>query len=299
MPTPPPPQTLARYVGERAHEDPVSSYLEGGAAYAAHLLRALPDDVELRGGRVLDFGCGSGRILRHMVEADTGASFEGCDIHPPSVEWLAPHVAAPHGVFLSGAAPPLPRPDGHFRMIYAASVFTHLWRNWAAWLLEMHRLLEDGGVLLVTHIGRGYAKTFGEHPWDEDRIGMLVLGPFNDWEEGGPMVLHSEWWMRAHWGRCFDVLSVEPDGFGNAPGEAETQGLVVLRKLPVAATVPALEAFEPGERRELTALEHAVSRSRAEVAEALSIRREVAASKVMRATRPMRRLWYGMQSLRR
>ena len=263
MPLPPPPVELAVYVGGHSNEDPVSAYLDGGAAYAHHLLAALPAGFALGNARVLDFGCGSGRIMRHMIERQTGAVFEGCDIHRPSIEWFSPLVPRPHAVFLNREEPPLERPDGHYRVIYATSVFTHLGASWARWLLELHRLLEDGGLLLATHIGPGFAGVFGEDPWDEEHIGMLVLGSGNPWEAGGPMVLHSEWWIRAHWGRCFDVLSFERDGFG-VPDTPGTQGLIVLRKRDVEVTAAALERIEAAEPREITALAHALARTQEE-----------------------------------
>jgi SAM-dependent methyltransferase len=264
MPMPSPPVELAIYVGGHSNEDPVASYLQGGAAYADHLLEALPAGFDLSGGRVLDFGCGSGRIMRHMVERGTGAVFEGCDIHTPSVEWLKGHLEAPHAVFMGAEMPPLDRPDGHYRMIYATSVFTHLAASWSRWLLELHRLLEDDGLLMVTHIGPSLAETFDEAPWREDRIGMLTLAPGNPWQAGGPMILHSQWWIRAHWGRCFEVLSFEPDGFGATSDTPGSQGLIVLRKRPVLLTPEQLEALEPGEPREIEALEHALRRAHTE-----------------------------------
>jgi SAM-dependent methyltransferase len=264
MSMPSPPVELAIYVGGHNNEDPVASYLQGGAAYADHLLGALPAGFDLAGKRVLDFGCGSGRIMRHMLERGTGAVFEGCDIHGPSVEWLTEHLEAPHAVSMGPEMPPLDRPDGRYRMIYATSVFTHLAASWSRWLLELHRLLEDDGLLMVTHIGPSLAETFDEHPWREDRIGMLTLAPGNPWQAGGPMVLHSQWWIRAHWGRCFEVLSFEDDGFGAAPGTPGSQGLIVLRKRPVPLTPEQLEELEPEEPREIEALRHALRRSQTE-----------------------------------
>jgi SAM-dependent methyltransferase len=264
MSMPSPPVELAIYVGGHSNEDPVKSYLDGGAAYADHLLGALPAGFDLNGRRVLDFGCGSGRIMRHMLERHMGAVFEGCDIHSPSVEWLAAHLEAPHAVFMGSEMPPLDRPDGHYRMIYATSVFTHLAASWSRWLLELHRLLDDDGLLMVTHIGPSLADTFDEDPWQEDRIGMLTLAPGNPWVAGGPMVLHSRWWVRAHWGRCFEVLSFEPDGFGATPGTPGSQGLIVLRKRAVVLTPEQLEALEPGEPREIEALQHSLERAHGE-----------------------------------
>jgi SAM-dependent methyltransferase len=253
---PPPPPELARYVGTRSDGDPVALYLEQAEALSRILVSVFPADLDLDGERVLDFGCGSGRFLRHLINAGTGATFEGCDIDAPSIEWLQRHLPAPHEVFLSDPEPPLRRPDGHYRLIYATSVFTHLTHNWAPWFCELHRLLANDGILIATVIGASLGGLFGEDPWDDERIGMLVLGPGNPWHAGGPMVLHSEWWVRAHWGRAFEILAFEAGervGFG--------QGVVVMRKRDTTATPELLEAIEIGEPREISALTHALGRA--------------------------------------
>jgi SAM-dependent methyltransferase len=260
LPTPPP--ELAAYVAACSEDDPVALYLEHGAALAAQLVARLPADLELDGRRVLDFGCGSGRFLRHLVNAGTGAVFEGADIDAACIEWLARHLPPPHAALRNDPDPPLPRPDGHYALIYATSVFTHLTDSWSAWLCELHRLLEDGGVLIASVLDEAGGRYFDEDPWDDRKIGMLVLGPGRPWAAGGPMVLHSEWWIRAHWGRAFEVLDIHP-GRGTVFG----QGLVVLRKR-VAQTGPPtpelLERIEPDEPREVSALVHALRRSHAE-----------------------------------
>ncbi|MCA1697943.1 MAG: class I SAM-dependent methyltransferase [Actinobacteria bacterium] len=58
-------------------------------------------------------------------------------------------------VFQTGEIPPLPQPDAYFDLVWATSVFTHISDHWSAWLLELHRLLKDGGLLIATFLGRG------------------------------------------------------------------------------------------------------------------------------------------------
>lgn len=89
------------------------------------------------------------------------------------------------------------QPDGQFDLIFAFSVFTHLVDSWSAWLLELHRVLKVGGLLIVTVFGPGHSSV-GEEPVGEEIIGMNILYPSATWDLGGPLVLHSEWWLRAH-----------------------------------------------------------------------------------------------------
>jgi SAM-dependent methyltransferase len=246
-----------------SESDPVSLYLEQGERFSRALLSLFPADLPLDGERALDFGCGSGRFLRYLIKANTGAVFEGCDIHEPSIEWLRRHLPAPHDAFVNDPEPPLPRPDGCYKLIYATSVFTHLTESWASWLCELHRLLANDGMLIATVLSAACGAQFVEQPWHEERIGMLVLGPGRPWEAGGPMVLHSEWWLRLHWGRAFEIHHFDAGDHSGFDG----QGVVVMRKRNVRVGPQQLDAIEPGEPRELTALTHALHRAHAELIE--------------------------------
>jgi hypothetical protein len=79
------------------------------------------------------------------------------------------------------------------------------------------------------------------------------------WDLGGPITLHSPWWLRAHWGRAFDILALKPGG--EKPG---SHGLILLRRKPVHLTVEDLERLEPDEPREVSALQHHVGQLRDE-----------------------------------
>ena len=262
---PPPPRELCEYIGERNRDDPVGSFLYASELLGGQFEAALPGGLDFGDRRVLDFGCGAGRFLRYLLEHATVGQLEGCDIDERCVAWLSAHLPAPHEVFRCEERPPLARPDGHYRLIYATSVFSHLAGTWAEWLSELHRLLEPDGLFVASVISADHAEAFGEAPWDEARIGMLVLGPGNPWSGGGPIVLHSRWWLQAHWGRAFEILSFGERLGGEPPAPAQT--LVVMRRRDVPVTPEILERPQLDEPRELRALEHALRRSHAECIE--------------------------------
>jgi SAM-dependent methyltransferase len=207
----------------------------------------LPDRWSFERKRVLDFGCGAGRTLRHfLAEADEGAEFWGADIDAPSIAWLVEHLGPRVQAVQNGVDPPLGLEYGTFDLAWALSVFTHLTDNSLPWLAELHKLLKPGGLLVGTYMGSWNSEVFTHEPWDEDRIGMNVLRRDQGWEEGGPMVLMSDWWVRAHWGRAFDILSAAP---------VHWQTWVLLRKRDVQIT--AEELYEPADDpREMLALRH-------------------------------------------
>lgn len=103
------------------------------------------------GGRVLEWGCGPARIIRHLPPL-LGSEWRvsGSDANPKTIAWCARHLPAVEFV-QNGAAPPLPFEDARFDCAYAVSVFTHLsidlQRDWAR---ELGRVLEPRGLFICT-----------------------------------------------------------------------------------------------------------------------------------------------------
>lgn len=241
------------------HSDPVGVYEETGRAHRELIESMLPPDWSWPGTRTLDFGCGVGRLMRQFAPEAEVAEFWGCDLDRPSIAWLQENLCPPFHAFISDDEPDLPQEDGFFDLIYAFSVYTHLTDNWAAWLLEHHRVLKDDGLMLVTILGEGMSEALIGEKWEDDRIGMNPLLYGNSWDLGGPIAFNSEWWIRAHWGRAFEILRFVPHGGGDPP---QGHGLVLMRKKPGSFDVAGLKALEPDEPREVAALQHLVEQLR-------------------------------------
>ncbi len=98
---------------------------------------------------VLEFGCGSGRVLRHL-RGIAGLHVAGTDANHRAIEWDCNNLP---GADFSGnrLEPPLSFPDASFDLVYALSVFTHIPLQWQGlWLRELRRVLRPGGCLLAT-----------------------------------------------------------------------------------------------------------------------------------------------------
>lgn len=95
---------------------------------------------------ILDFGCGCGRVIRHLPE---GPRLVGTDYNPELIGWCREHL--PFEFTQNRSEPPLPFPDETFDFVYALSVFTHqrpeLQRPWMA---ELERITRSGGFLLIS-----------------------------------------------------------------------------------------------------------------------------------------------------
>jgi len=98
--------------------------------------------------RILDFGCGCGRVIRHFPRR-TRAALYGVDYNDKLIKWCANNL---EGTFVRNHLyPPLEFPDAHFDVIYLLSVFTHLRRGTQIdWIREFARITRPGGTVLVT-----------------------------------------------------------------------------------------------------------------------------------------------------
>jgi SAM-dependent methyltransferase len=244
-----PPRALAIRAGVPDPADVIASYRAVGRDSRTTILDLLGPSWSFAGKRALDFGCGSGKVMRHFLPEAADCELWGCDIDERSVDWINAELSPPLHAFANAEAPPLDQPSASFDLVWSVSVFTHLTDHWAGWLAELHRVLRPGGLAIVSFLGGAMYEVWTEEAWDPDRIGMTVLNHGQDWELGGPTVFHSPWWLLEHWGRAFEIVQMRE---GIAPRE---HGLVLLRRRSGVEVTPALlERIDPGEPREVEAL---------------------------------------------
>ena len=133
----PPAELIAYTYGVNELDGLLERYEREGAALRGAVLSALGSDWSWRGKRVLDFGCGAGRVLRQFLDVANVAELHGAELDEACVGWLQSNLSASVRVVQSSERPPLPYPDEHFDLVWAIWVFTHLTDSWAAWLLEL------------------------------------------------------------------------------------------------------------------------------------------------------------------
>ena len=109
-----------------------------------------PSDMQ----RLLDWGCGCGRLTAHWLHQGRIPEIHGCDINPDGIAWCRSHLRNGHFAVVK-FDPPTPYTNDYFDGIAAFSVFTHLTQPaQQQWLAEMHRILRPGGVFVATVHGR-------------------------------------------------------------------------------------------------------------------------------------------------
>lgn len=149
IPVPPP-----RLIFEVVHNYDIQAFMNGGRERAETIDHILSETgFSLRDCEsVLDFGCGCGRVIRHIRDR-TDAELAGSDLNPRLIAWCRENLD--FGRFeCNDLAPPLIYPDDSFNLVYAISVLTHLDEELQNhWLAEFRRILKPGGALLVTTHG--------------------------------------------------------------------------------------------------------------------------------------------------
>ena len=105
----------------------------------------------MESGRILDFGCSSGRTVRSFWEAFPNVDWYGVDPLQKTVDWA--RKTFPEITFrCNDTDPPMNFfTDDQFDAVYAKSVWSHFSHQASVnWINEMHRILKPGGLLMFT-----------------------------------------------------------------------------------------------------------------------------------------------------
>jgi SAM-dependent methyltransferase len=107
---------------------------------------------------ILDFGCGSSRILRYFLEFLPGPEYFGTEVYDENIFW-GKDTFSDVTYVKQNSQPPLNLPSESFDLIYAYSIFSHFEeKTHLKWLSELHRLLRPGGLLIVSVHGETILK---------------------------------------------------------------------------------------------------------------------------------------------
>lgn len=212
-----PPEVLRLMV---AGTDDAAWFLAAGRLAASSLTHLLEKHaVALDGARVLDFGCGCGRVLRHLRHLP--AELHGCDSNPVAVEWCAGHLPFARAA-VNALESPLDYDPESFDVVYALSVFTHLpARLQAHWMAELRRVLKPGGVLVLSLHGDATLHHLGRAERADYRAGRLVVRGDDLAGTNHCAAFHPPALVRGEFARGFEMLELAREGAkGNPPQDA-------------------------------------------------------------------------------
>lgn len=151
-------------------------YYTDGKKTAEWLSRHLGKHIDLKDKRILDWGCGPGRLIRHLPEIiNNGCEFFGTDYNENSIQWCSNNL---EGIQfnLNSLKAELPYKDNFIDIIYGISIFTHLSEELHdEWFNELFRILKPGGVMFLTTQGDNFKIKLTEQELNKYNRGQLVV----------------------------------------------------------------------------------------------------------------------------
>lgn len=132
--------------------------------------------IVLRNKKILDWGCGPGRVIRHLPSViGNGCEFYGTDYNKQSIDWCLVNLS---GIKFSNNSleAKLPYSDDYFDIIYGISIFTHLSeKSHYGWYKELFRILKPNGIMFLTTHGDNFKVKLIESELFRYNNGELVV----------------------------------------------------------------------------------------------------------------------------
>jgi trans-aconitate methyltransferase len=126
---------------------------------------------------ILDWGCGTGRVTRHLPDYFPEAKITGADVNPSCIQWLQNNM---QGIDWIQSSTNLSDEtiSAQYDLIIALSVLTHLPANEQAnWLNQLHGLLQPQGLVWLSTHGKTYLHQLTHHQKKQlSEQGILTLG---------------------------------------------------------------------------------------------------------------------------
>jgi SAM-dependent methyltransferase len=213
----PPPHLTQGY----AHDE--REFLDMGRRTSETIRRiAAQQGIALGSGRTLEWGCASGRVLRHFADEAHHADFWGIDVDGPHINWAKRNLSPPFRFVTCTSYPHLPFEDNSFDFVFGISIFSHIVHLIDMWLMEFRRILAPGGRALFTVHDENTWEYFGKNgretnPWvpNEQFSGglkddVVVLCDANAPFWGSTFTFFRTEWITEEWGKFLDVVAIEP-----------------------------------------------------------------------------------------
>ena len=198
-------------------------FMTGLADYLKIRKAADEHNVEIKS--YFDFGCASGRVLRHFCCQSDIPELWGSDINGRHVRWLNDYLPQQPKVIHNSCVPYLQIESNSVDVVSAFSVFTHIDTFETAWLAEIYRILRPGGLCYLTVHNDDTWRLLQEAKPDNALLKRFrnVDPDFDEllksdipterkcfrYTDVGPyraLVVHSNAYLKKTWGRYFEIL---------------------------------------------------------------------------------------------
>lgn len=151
------------------------SYFTDGITTAKWLIEYIGKYLKIENKKILDWGCGPARIVRHLPALLTDCEIHGTDYNKATIDWCQKNIK--DVIFHSNEiSPPTIYMDNSFDIIYGISIFTHLSKEGHyQWIAELYRLLRKNGILFFTTHGKAFIDKLTDSEQNEFNNGNLVV----------------------------------------------------------------------------------------------------------------------------
>ena len=156
-----------------------NKFYTNGIPTAEWLIDHISEYKKLENVSILDWGCGTGRIIRHLPSLlGKTSTFYGTDYNKKYVAWCSENLK---GIQFKNndLHPPLDFKDNSLDVIYGISIFTHLSEELHySWMKELTRVLKKDGIIFLTTHGEVHAHKLLKKEKAAFDDGKLVLHPY-------------------------------------------------------------------------------------------------------------------------
>lgn len=141
------------YLMYEAHQLKYRSYFENGLSNTKKIKALFEKYIDFEGKKVLDWGCGPARIIRHFPSLAKNTKFYGTDYNKETITWNSKNIDNV-SFYTNSINPPTSFDNDYFDIVYGLSIFTHLSEeNHINWINELARITKSGAILLLTTHG--------------------------------------------------------------------------------------------------------------------------------------------------
>ena len=182
--------------------------------------------------KMLDWGCGCGRVTQPVVHSLGKERVFGTDIDATNIDWCRENLYAPNYAPCD-INPPLPYQNNTFDYIIATSVLTHIPGPLVPiWLTELERVMKPGAIAALS-VGGNPRVAFGSYSMDrlselqqngiEDSIQNAQLDSVISDKDYYRNVRMTPDYIHSVWGEHFEILAICPHAIG-------VQDIVICQK---------------------------------------------------------------------
>jgi SAM-dependent methyltransferase len=206
---------------QRVHGHPgLLGFLQIGDVVSRDIITHLANRIALSpSSRILDFGCGCGRIMTPLRPRIQGQFF-GSDIDKEAIDWCSENMHEIGSFKVNSHMPPLPFDTASFDFVYSISIFTHLPEAMQkVWIDELRRISKPGALLFLT--------THGDDIFPFDKVNSDVARRFRDTgfhyspdkTYGLPEFYGTSFisrnYINCHWSSVLSIDAIIPKGIAN------------------------------------------------------------------------------------